>query len=125
MLKKRGIFLLMLLILAVLAGCSGGSRVITVGDIEITENDMRGNYSSFTGNYFKHVKLEEGETLTVTFSVNTEKGELTAEVLDSSGETTAVLEPGGTAVIDKPGKYKLQAVGKKHKGNFTLSWQIE
>ncbi len=125
MIKKLGVFFVILLLPAVLAGCSGGSRVITFGEIEITENDMRGSYSSFTGNYFKNVKIEEGATLTVSFSVNTEKGELTADVLDSEGETLAVVEPGGTVVIDDPGKYKLQVEGNKHKGNFTLSWEIE
>jgi major membrane immunogen (membrane-anchored lipoprotein) len=125
MLKKLGIHFVILLMIAVLASCSGGSRVITFGDIEITENDMRGNYSSFTGNYFKNVKLEEGETLTVTFSVHTEKGKLTAEVLNTDGKKVAVVVPGDTLVIDDPGKYKLQAVGEKHKGNFTLSWEIE
>lgn len=125
MLKKLGMHFVILLMLVVLASCSGGSRVITFGDIEITENDMRGNYSSFTGNYYKNVKLEEGETLTVTFSVNTEKGKLTAEVLNTDGKKVAVVEPGETVEIDEPGKYKLQAEGEKHKGNFTLSWTIE
>lgn len=125
MLKKAGNLFVILLMFAVLAGCSGGSRVITVGDIDITENSMQGKYSSFTGNYYKNVKLEEGDTLTVTLSVHTEKGELTAEVLGSDGNQIAVVEPGETVIIQDPGKYKLQAKGKKHKGNFTLSWEIE
>ena len=125
MLKKMGKLFIVILIVAALTGCSGDSRVITIGDIEITKIDMRGNYSCFTGNYYKNVKVKEGESLAVAFSVNTEKGKLTAEVLDADGEAVTSIEPGGTVVIDESGKYKLQVRGEKHKGDFTLSWEIE
>ena len=86
---------------------------------------MSGNYNSFSGYYFKKVKIKDGETLTVTFSVITEKGTLIAKVIDSDGKTIKTLNTGETVNINQPGQFKLQVEGEKHKGSFTLSWKIE
>lgn len=123
MFKKLGIFILIVLMLSNLVGCSGGSYRITIGDVNSSQNDMRGNYDSFSGYYFKKVKIKDGETLKVTFSVITEKGELIAKVIDSDGKTLNTLHPGDTVNLNKPGQYKLQVEGKKHKGCFILSWE--
>ncbi|WML40029.1 hypothetical protein RCG19_23170 [Neobacillus sp. OS1-2] len=125
MLKRVGIFSLIGLILLNLVGCTGGSYTITVGEIDTQQNVMSGEYKSFSGHYFKKVKLEDRQTLKVTFSGDTEKGEIIAKVIDSDGNTSKTLKSGNTVTIFEPGHYKLQVEGKEHKGHFTLSWKIE
>lgn len=119
-----------LLFLAVLisfniVGCSGGSHVISIGEIESSKNQMSGEYKSFSGHYYKNVTINKDETLTLNFLVETKKGKLVAKVIDSDGNTIKTIKPGDKVEIDQSGKYKLQVEGEKHKGNFTLSWKIE
>lgn len=125
MTKKLGIFFIMVLMVSNLVSCSGGSYRITIGEINSTQNVMSGKYNSFSGYYFKKVKLEDGENLKVAFSVDTEKGILNAKVIDSDGKTIKTLSTGETVTINQPGQYKLQVEGDKHKGNFTLCWKIK
>lgn len=123
--NKVKIYGLLVIILVMFTGCSGGSYRITVGDIGVSHQKMSGKYSSFTGHYFKTIKIRSGETLAVHFSSVTKKGTLTASVINSEGRKIKSIETDDTVQIDKPGKYKLQVNGKKHKGHFTLSWKIE
>lgn len=120
--REMAIFSILSLIIFSLTACSGGSSIITVGEIKPSENAITGEYHSFSGYYFKKVKLKEGDTLEVTFSAETEEGNLIAKVIDSEGETVKTLNPEDTVTLSHPGKYKFQVEGEKHKGNFTLSW---
>ena len=125
MIRKLGIFSLLVLLILSLAACSGGSSKITVGEIKPSENSLTGEYHSFSGYYFKKVKLKEGETLKIKFSAETEQGNLIAKVIDSEGETIKTLNPEDSVTLSQSGKYKFQVEGEKHKGNFTLSWKKE
>ncbi len=125
MIRKLGIISLSALLILSLVACSGGSSVITIGDIKASENSMTGEYHSFSGYYFKKVKLKEGETLKVKFSAETEKGNLIAKVIDSEGETIKTLNSEDTVTLSQSGQFKLQVEGEKHRGNFTLSWEKE
>lgn len=86
---------------------------------------MSGKYNCFSGHYFKKVKIEDCQTLSATFSAETEKGNLIAKVIDTEGPTRKELQEGDTVTINTLGEYKLQVEENKHKGNFTLSWEIE
>jgi hypothetical protein len=123
--KKLGLLLLTLFMFINLAGCSGGSYRITIGDIDSTKNNISGEYNSFSGHYFKNVTLSNGKALALKFVAETKKGELDAKVIDSDGNTVKTIEPGDTFDLEQPGKYKLQVEGEKHQGNFELSWEIE
>ena len=124
MVKKFGLLIfLTVLILLSLVGCTGGSYVITIGEIDSSKNHMSGDYNSFSGYYYKKVNLDDGESLSLTLSGVTENGELDAKVIDSDGNTVETLNIGDTANLDQPGDYKFQIEGKKHKGSFTLSWK--
>lgn len=123
--KAFGLIFFAVLISLNLVGCSGGSHVISIGEIESTKNKLSGEYKSFSGHYYKNVTINNDETLTLNFLVDTEKGELVAKVIDSNGNTIKTLNPGDKVEVDQSGKYKLQVEGEKHKGNFTLSWKIE
>ena len=125
MIRKLGIFTILALLILSLVACSGSSSIITVGEIKPSENALTGEYHSFSGYYFKKVKLKEGEILKVKFSAETEKGNLIAKVLDSEGETIKTLNPDDSVTLNQSGRYKLQVEGEKHKGNFTLSWKKE
>ena len=124
MVKKFGLLIfLIVFILLSLVGCTGGSYVITIGEIDSSKNHMSGDYKSFSGYYYKKVTLDNGESLTLTLLVETEKGELIAKVIDSDGNTVETLNTGDTVNLDQPDKYKFQVEGIKHKGSFTLSWE--
>jgi hypothetical protein len=125
MIKRLWIASVFTLMLVSLVGCSGGSYTITVGEIGTRPNEISGEYRSFSGHYFKTVKLEDGETLYVTFSEETIKGKLIAKVIDSDGNTKETLKNGDSVTISEPGQYKLQVEGEKHKGKFTIDWDFE
>lgn len=115
------IYLSILLVTALVA-CSGGSYTITVGNIDSKETDISGEYNSFTGHYFKKLKVGDGEKLTLTYKVSTDKGELVAKVIDKKGNTIKTFENGESFSLNEPGEYKLQVEGNEHKGSFSLSW---
>ncbi|WP_070120946.1 hypothetical protein [Bacillus marinisedimentorum] len=69
--------------------------------------------------------IDDGEALTVTFKAKTEEGDLIAKVLDGEGQTYKTIKPEDSVKLSRPGKYKMQVEGKKHKGSFTLSWENE
>lgn len=125
MVKKLGLLFLLVLVVFILAACSGGSYAITIGGIDASQNELSGKYQSFSGHYFKKVTVADGETLAITFKAKTEKGKLLAKVINSDGKTVKTLDAGDTTTLQTPDHYKLQVEGKHHKGNFTLSWKIE
>lgn len=112
-------------LLFLLAGCSGGSYVITVGEVNAKKDRIEGEYHSFSGKYFKRTTVEDNETLSVHFAAETEQGSLITKIIDANGETVQTLMPGDTFRLKKPGKYKFQVEGEKHKGNFKLTWKRE
>ncbi|WP_400243824.1 hypothetical protein AB3U99_21730 [Niallia sp. JL1B1071] len=121
--KRVEMLFLMVLLLFNVAGCSGGSYAISIGEIESSKNSIVGEYNSFSGDYFKKVNVEKGDSYKVSFSVYTEEGELTAKVMDSNGETLKTLKDGDTFTLNQLGTYKLQVEGEKHRGSFALSWE--
>lgn len=98
---------------------------MTMGQVDSAKNNLSGEYNSFSGHYFKKVKLDHNEELVLNFSAVTKKGELFAKVIDADGETIKTLNPGDKAVLNQSGEYKLQVEGEKHQGSFMLSWEIE
>lgn len=121
--RKAGVIFLILTLFLILSGCSGGTHVISTGKIESAKNSIIGEYGSFTGKYFKRVKLKENENFIIFFSEETESGSLVAKVIDSNGKTLNTLKNGDSYKLNKPGKYKLQVEGEKHRGKFILTWE--
>ena len=131
-LENKKIMLLAILVLSmvILVGCSGGSYLITIGDIDTTGNSITGSYEKFDGHYFKKVKLEEGQNLKVKFYTVTEEGSIAAQVEDPSGEVILQLEGQDDAqekeiAINRTGTYSMKVTADKHKGSFQLNWEIE
>lgn len=120
---KKRLFILSLLLLFFLVSCSGGSYRISVGDIDATNHELKGEYLSFTGNYFKKVKLDEGDSLLVSFHSITQKGTLQARIINSEGTVVKELSDGEIYQLNKPDHYKFEVQGQKHKGSFIISWR--
>lgn len=121
--KKCAFVSLAFFLIFLLTGCSGGSYVISVGEIEAKKDCIKGDYHSFSGKFFKKVTVDDGETLSVHFHAETEQGTLIAKIIDSNGKTIQTLVPDHSFRLKKPGKYKFQVEGEKHKGNFNLAWK--
>jgi hypothetical protein len=122
MLKRVAFFFTIVLMLLLLVSCSGGSYKITIGEIKSTETEISGEYEGFSGHYFKNVKLKRGENLIITFSEQTEDGEIVAKVLDASGEQIGIIDAERSFNISETGQYTLQVEGKNHRGKFVLKW---
>ncbi|WP_079710335.1 hypothetical protein [Paraliobacillus ryukyuensis] len=123
--KQCWLLLVTVMIAFFLMGCTGGSYAITVGEIDTSQNSLSGEYQSFTGNYYRSVELDNDAILSLSFDVVTNKGELSAKVIQANGETIKTINPNEQVEIDEPGKYKLMIEGKEHQGSFLLEWEIQ
>ncbi|MGG3839423.1 hypothetical protein ABEV00_20695 [Paenibacillus thiaminolyticus] len=79
------VLLLLALLSIMTAGCSGGSYSLVMGSIGASQSGLHGSYRDFNGHYFKKVNLEEGQRLTLRFSVDTEEGEIKGVIIDPDG----------------------------------------
>lgn len=113
----------LILVTLLLAGCSGGSYKLLVGDIKAAGSSIAGSYRGFTGEYFKQVKFEEGRTVRFSYSNHTISGQLTARVIDPEGRSLVELSGQDSVVIPKTGQYKVIVNGSDHEGSFMVSWQ--
>ncbi|GAB6098146.1 hypothetical protein JCM16358_00250 [Halanaerocella petrolearia] len=126
---SRRYFVLFILFLIVLAGCEGGSYTIIKGDIDTNENSIIGEYSKFSGTYFKKLYLKRNDKVFIKLEDDTKKGSLTVNLTNSTGklilainETEKVNEK--KTGIKKDDNYKITVIGNNHKGSFNLSWDI-
>ncbi len=117
--------ILVLTISLVLVGCSGGSYNLSKGNITYKNNSITGDYSKFTGNFYKTVKFNEGEIVNYSLTLNTIKGDLTAKLIDSDENVVAELSDKLAVTIKKTDNYKIMIEGNSHKGNFVLTWTVE
>ena len=119
-----------LIIGIVLMGCSGGSYKIIKGNIRQSRNTIKGSYQSFSGDFFKAVRLNKGQTITLKSMSTTEEGSLFLVVVDPYGNSMFEIslqdDPKERKIgIDQTGRYKIKVVGEDHRGSFTITWQIE
>lgn len=120
--KRLVIGLITLLTALSLSACSGGSYSMSFGSINAYGNSISGSYDTFNGNYYKQAQFKQGESVDFQVSLNTESGEFSAELIDSSGITVTKLDKDKVVKIAKTGTYKIQVDGTRHKGNFAISW---
>lgn len=120
--KKRFLSILLLLQLVIFSGCSGGSYKIINGGIKDCENSMNGNYEKFSGEHFIKVKLQEGQIIDFDFEIESNKGKIFAEVVDSKEKFKANIEKSKVIKIPKSDTYTIRVRGDEHSGGFVLSW---
>ena len=108
--------------LFIFTGCSYGSYSILKGDISSGSNGIEGKYKRFTGVYEKKVKLKEGESIEFTSSVNTTGGEVFISLIDSKDQVISELKDDETVKVNKADIYRVKIEGKKHDGDFKVSF---
>ncbi|QVK18714.1 hypothetical protein KHQ81_03105 [Mycoplasmatota bacterium] len=121
--KKLVMTFMLMISLLIISGCSGGSYKITVGNLDTTSNSIQGSYKTFDGNYFKTVKLEEGDVIHFHFRETTKKGTIKAKLL-LNDKVITMIEDDSEVTIDKKGSYKVKVYADNHGGTFTVSWDI-
>lgn len=119
---KTKLFLFIVLFSILLVGCTGGSYVITTGGVESSSNSISGNYSKFSGYFYKEVKFSKGDNINFTYLISTNDGKLSAKLIDSSGDVIEKITKDTTITIPKEDMYKIQVNAKDHKGSFIISW---
>ncbi|XMB67259.1 hypothetical protein RI065_01690 [Mycoplasmatota bacterium zrk1] len=124
---KRKTVIILMVILLLLTGCSGGSYKITMGEIDFTKDGVSGGYKEFNGYQFTSIKLEEGDTISFNLEVTTEEGNFTVKILDSEGDIILSInsdEHSKDLLIEHTGTYRIQVEGDKHEGEFDLVWYV-
>jgi hypothetical protein len=125
--KKTLLFLVIALIMvaSMIRGCGNGKYDISNGEITTEDGLIQGDYGSFDGSYYETEKLTEGNRITFGYAAGTINGEISAQLLNPSGEIEVVIEDRLTYEIKDDGKYKIEIIGVQHSGAFALEWTVE
>jgi plastocyanin len=125
--KARSFLLVLLTISAMLAGCTGMSvRLGWHGSSSAASKSAR--YETFTGVERATIRAEAGQTITLTYDGEVNKGTL-ALALDAPDGTTLWEETfeedaADTVTLTAPdgGRYTLRVTGDDTGGSFDISW---
>ncbi len=124
--SKTSCCIIVILLAAVLfTGCNGGSYAIRSGSINIYNDFMDGEYESFSGHFYKELKLEKGEIIRFCLDEKTSCGNLSFGLENDEGKRIAEIEDGFIWQVPEAGSYRIFAKGEKHGGEFCLSWVAE
>ncbi|MGM0431221.1 MAG: hypothetical protein ACQEQU_00745 [Spirochaetota bacterium] len=115
------------LFIAMVTACTQGSYSIINGTVDFAQDSASGSYSKFNGYKERLLTLEEGAALTVSFSAETQAGDIQVELLGTDKQTLSVLEAGDKEQVTIPaeGKYRVRVTADDHAGAFALSWEIQ
>lgn len=119
---KTKLWLFIALFPILLMACTGGSYVIKTGGLHSTSDSISGEYSKFSGYYFKEIDFSRGENIKFSYLASTKNGTLTAKLLNSSGDVMEEITKDTTITIPKQDTYKIQVDGQNHKGSFIITW---
>lgn len=125
-LKSSCLLIFISLLGILIAGCSqGGSYKLIMGDIHTGDKSIEGSYSSFSGNYYKKIKLDKNTKINLELTAETRAGTITAQLINPEGNKDLELKEGSSKekMINKSGQYKMKVVGEDHKGSFELKWE--
>jgi hypothetical protein len=109
-----------------LAGCDR----VQIGWVETSlPGQFEASYQTFSGTERRRVRLQEGETLTLTYEATVEKGTLIFEIQDPDRDTawSLTLEQDDAGTIDltaeQRGTYRILVQGQETGGRFALNWE--
>jgi hypothetical protein len=122
MVKKVGVIIFIMLFILMSTGCSKGSYKLTQGSFQVLDSSIKGRYKSFTGYYYKEIKLKENDIINFNFLLITFSGRLSAMLLDSKGVLVEFIDEDKSVIINKTGTYQIKIEGRHHQGSFELSW---
>ena len=124
------IVFLSILVAVFLVGCSSPS--IKIGWSETSGiSHKNAHYKTFNGSEYYKICVLEGQTVTVDYKVNVEKGTLTMALDESNGSSNwqeTFDQDASDAFALKAansGCYDLQVTGTKTGGSFDISWKID
>ena len=121
------LILIITAIIFLISSCSGGSYRITIGHINSDSNSIEGSYNSFSGSYYRKIKLTEGDEIIINFKKQTKKGSLDAELISPEGNKIEIANESKnqSIIIKKSGTYKITVIGDGHEGNFIITWYVK
>ncbi len=116
-----------LLVTIALAGCTGGSYNIKNGQIKALSDKMLGQYDSFSGSYYKSIRLEKGDYFSSKLTAVTKTGIISASVFDPAGDKILDIDDKNAdrnMLVKNSGDYKILVRAEEHSGSFLLEWSI-
>jgi len=125
--RKLSIFYVCILtaILLILSACTGRDGKVSGGSIGSNSDEINGEYSKFTGSYFREIDLPKGTKWEFKFKTDTNKGAAIGRIETKKGKVVAVLDDQeNTAEIEatKDITYRVYVYAKDHGGKVKLSW---
>jgi sulfate adenylyltransferase subunit 1 (EFTu-like GTPase family) len=118
------------LITLVLSGCGSRTSSIKVGWMgSSTAGKTSYRYARFSGIERKTIHASAGETLTLDYDVDVEKGALALRLRNSDSELLweqtfdANAEDSVEIPLERGGRYLLQIEGRETRGSFDLAWE--
>ena len=107
---------------------AGGRRVLWAGSS--VPGHIGAHFRYFDGSDGRGLAGRAGETLTIRFDLEPEKGVLALNLLSPGGEalwTRSAAEPAlGSATVPLPesGRYRVEVTGTKSRGSFTVDYRL-
>lgn len=123
--KKYLLILSLIFSLMVFVSCTVQSGVITIGSLDSGKDYIKGNYEKFNGEYYKKVKLKEGNKIEFSITSNTKSGEIQFLLLDKDKNEVEDLKDSATVEILEDGNYYFKAIAENHSGDFEMKWNIK
>jgi hypothetical protein len=124
---KKHLILLLLLPVFLLTSCSSTK----VGWIEMNYgSDFEASYQLFDGEERERIRLDAGDTISLSYELEVEDGALTIQFLDPDGDAVweeTFLEDEENVfdfTAEASGRYSLIVAGDNAEGSFDFSWEI-
>lgn len=129
--KKISLFLLLLIILFGLFGCTRGSGIVTKSKEYNTLTKMSMSYEKFTGYKETKIKVDKDETFDIFVDIVTDGGTIDAYISKENDKTSCEYEgydiqtSSFTVTLSESGTYTIRVDTDAHKGSYLFSWEEE
>lgn len=127
--KKISLFLIVLIILFGLLGCTRGSGIFVKSKEYNTPTKMSMSYEKFIGYKERKIKVDEDETVDILVDIVTEGGTIDAfiskgiEKDDYIYEEQDIRSSSFTVTLSESGTYIIRVDADSHKGSYSFSWK--
>lgn len=92
-------------------------------------NTFRASYQRFDGREMERIRLDAGESFTLSYEVEVDDGSLTLQILEPGGdlvwEETYLEDADSTFdfTAENSGRYAIRIEGDQTQGSFELNWE--
>ncbi|MFZ5986523.1 MAG: hypothetical protein ACOYWZ_05265 [Bacillota bacterium] len=108
--------------------CSFQSGFRTGSKYSSSKKHMSGSFTRLSDKDIKEIKLNMGDTLTLTYDIKIESGDLKVSLNSPEGSQVITFDnaqKGKKEVnIEESGAYKIIVAGKDAKGSYDLKWEV-